>query len=104
MNIKTKEEYLVSVDRELKVIIWDINNNYSNIFVNIMDYKYFINDILMLFIEDKTFIAISSVGSNEYTKIMNIYKDDDFFEIAKSYNLKIYNLSYWYNEKMIVII
>ena len=30
---------------------------------------------------------------------MNINEDDELFKIANSYNLIIYNLSYWHNEK-----
>ena len=53
----------------------------------------------MLFIDNKTFIVTSSIGLNEYTTITNIYDDNEFFEIHNSYDLIIYNLSYWHNEK-----
>ena len=50
------QKYLISSDRKNKIIIWDINKDYSKVFENIFECDNCINDILMLFIIISTFI------------------------------------------------
>lgn len=99
MNPENEKEYLISVDTKFKIIIWDLNNNYTKIFEKIIEYNNIINDILMLFIYNKTFIVTSAVASNDYTKIINIHDSNEIKEIENSFGLIIYNLSYWHNKK-----
>ena len=99
MNPQNKKEYLISVDTKYKIIVWDLNNNYSKIFEKIINYKNIINDILMIFINNKTFIVTSAITSENYTKVININDDNEIFEIKNSFGLYIFNLSYWHNKK-----
>ena len=64
------KKYLVSSDRKNKVIIWDINNNYSKVYENIFEFKKNINDVLMLFINKEIFILIASLSEEDATKII----------------------------------
>ena len=64
------KKYLVSSDRKNKVIIWDINNNYSKVYENIFEFKNSINDVLMLFINKEIFIIIAALSEEEATKII----------------------------------
>lgn len=98
IDSKKDKDYLISVDKKLKIIIWDINNNFSKIFEKIIKYDNLINDVLILFINNKIFIVISAMTVNGYTKIININNIDELYEIKDSYGLNIYNLSYWYNK------
>ena len=67
------KKYLISSDRKNKIIIWDINNNYSKVFENIFECKNCINDILMLFINKEIYIITAPLSENEATKIIIIF-------------------------------
>ena len=95
---KTSKEYLISVDRKFKIIVWFINDNFSKIFNKIIKFGNLINDVLMFFINGKIFIAVSAMTTNGYTKIININDNNEVYEIKDSWGLIIYNLSYWYNK------
>ena len=99
------KKYLLSSDRKNKIIIWDINNNYSKVFENIIEYKNSINDILILFYNKEIFIITAPLSENEATKIINLNSDKNFeiiseSEIFDSKGFAKFSLSFWYNKKL----
>ena len=113
INFDTKKEYLISADRKYKVIIWDINNDYLIIFNRIIKYDNYINDVLLLFIDNNEYSVTSSMSTSGYTKIINFYyekkenneeyndnidNNNSIVDIKDSFGLKVYNLSYWHNK------
>ena len=95
------KKYLVSSDRKNKVIIWDINNNYSKVYENIFEFKKNINDVLMLFINKEIFILIASLSEEDATKIINLNQEKNFevksqTEFPDSKGLNKFSLSHWH--------
>lgn len=102
-NKDTDKKYLISSDRKNKVIIWDINNNYSILFEQIIECKNNINDLLMLFINQKIYLA-TTPSSEDPTKIINLNfekesKIESLIEIEESKGFNKNSLNHWYNEK-----
>ncbi len=100
----TNKKYLASSDRKNKVIIWDINNNYNIVFENIFDYDNYINDLLILFINNQIYLVITSLSANEATKVINLdfskeAKINSIIELSESHGFPKFSLSYWFNEK-----
>ena len=99
------KKYLLSSDRKNKIIIWDINNNYSKVFENIIEYKNSINDILILFYNKEIFIITAPLSENEATKIINLNSEKNFeiiseSEIFDSKGFAKFSLSFWHNKKL----
>ena len=99
------KKYLLSSDRKNKIIIWDINNNYSKVFENIIEYKNSINDILILFYNKEIFIITAPLSENEATKIINLNSEKNFeiiseSEIFDSKGFAKFSLSLWNNKKL----
>ena len=113
INTETKKEYLISADRKYKVIIWDINDDYSIIFNRIIKYDNYINDVLLLFIDNNEYAVTSTMSTSGYTKIINFHyekkennaeyndiidNNNSIVNIKDSFGVKVYNLSYWHNK------
>ena len=105
INPNEKDEaYLVCADRNSKIYIWDINNDYKKVYEKQLSYNHNISDILMIFVNNNKYIVISSTDKESYTIVLNIKEEEEEkqnqneIRIDNSYGIKIYNLSYWYNE------
>ena len=110
INSDTKKEYLISADRKYKVIIWDINADYLIIFNRIIKYDNYINDVILLFIDNNEYIVTSAKTSNGYTKIIKFHyekkenneeindNNNSIVNIKDSFGLNVYNLCYWHNK------
>ena len=94
-NEKTSKGYLACADRKGKITIWDSNNDYQIMYEQTTDMKCYINDILMLFIDNQIYLAICS-NNTYYTKVINIHNKNEI-DINNSLDIDIFNLSYWYN-------
>ena len=112
INLKGKNEYLISADFNKNVIVWDINNNYNILNwirtesdnSNILNYNIY---SCYIFFDnfDNNFIFTSS-GINTYKKNdtaftkMYSLKDGNFVKnIINSNDNNTYYLLVWYNEK-----
>jgi len=104
INIKNKNEYLISADENKIVIVWDITNNY-NILYNInTNLKDFINSCLLIFSNNDNnnyIITSTNKTSNDIdkssTKIYSLNNGKFIKYINNSNNYKIYYLLSWYN-------
>ena len=73
------EDYILSCDRNILVIIWDIQNNYNKKYIIKSDYSSYIFDALLLFnYNNKDYILLSSGDENEYSKLYE-FKDNTPF-------------------------
>jgi WD40 repeat protein len=105
MNDNNNNEYLISVDKDNVIIIWDITNKYSNIYkidnnisrgsisdvlliFNIVDSKKIINDYIIISYNTKIFTSVYSL--NKKCKIKTIEKTNEY---------NTYYLIQWYNRK-----
>ena len=106
-NPKTKKNYIISVDKGLNVIVWDIEKNFEIIFNKKFEYHNFtlIYSTLMIFDENNNniWVVVSSIDEKNKTLVANLNKSsnnyDDFIEIKNSENLPVYCLCYWYNNE-----
>ena len=107
INNKNKNEYLISGDNDKKVIIWDITNNYKNIY-NI-DTKYggsicscllvFPNNIDSNYLITSTFNA-SGNDEDSATKLFLLKEKETFIKyINNTSKNNIYYLLSWFNKK-----
>ena len=101
---ENKEEYILSCDLNILVIIWDIQNNYNKKYNFELKYSGYISDALLLFnIINKDYILISRDNKGEYSKlyefkdntpyIRNIYgtnENETYFMIPWTYKNKYY--------------
>lgn len=99
------QKYLISSDRKNKIIIWDINKDYSKIFENIFECNNCINDILMLFINKEIYIITAPLSENEATRIINLNTEKNFEiisknEISDSKGFAKFSLSHWSNKNL----
>ena len=99
----TKFHYLISADRKGHVIAWDLTQGGKIIYYETFTYKSFIYSVLLMFekINDKNIIiyaVISTIG-NEETKVVNINEKDNKEVLKDSQLLKVYFLTYWWDEK-----
>ena len=106
INIKNKNEYLISADENKIVIIWDITNNY-NILYNInTNYGYYIYSCLLIFSNNDNnnyIITSTNKTSNDIdkssTKIYSLNNGKFIKYINNSNKYNIYYLLSWYNIK-----
>ena len=99
-NKKTKNEYLISVDKGHNIFVWDIEKNFQKIFEQKLEYEInsFIYSTLIIFEEDKTWIVASSISEKNKTLVIDMNNKENFIEINESENIPVYCLLYWFNE------
>ena len=95
----TKNNYLISADRKCNVIVWDLSHNCDKIFERNIYFESFIYSTLIIFESNKKYIALTSVSSENITKIIDIEDKNKIIKIKDSKNLYVYHLTYWYNHK-----
>jgi len=107
INIKNKNEYLISADKNKNVIIWDITNNYNLLYNINSNYGNDIYSCLLLFSDgdnNNNYIItstknISNDMDNSSTKIYSL-NDGKFIKyINNSNRYGVYYLLSWYNIK-----
>ena len=98
-NKKTKNDFLISVDKGHNVFVWDIQNNFEKIFEIKFDYEInsFIYNTLIIFGETNTWIIASSISEKNKTFVVDMNKKENVVEISESENIPVYCLLYWYN-------
>lgn len=95
-----KIELLISVDKNSLINIWDINNNYSNIF-QIKGYhprQGLISSILASIINSNSYI-IYSYNCKEYTNIYSLDKKEKLNFLGSSNTYNTYYILLWLNKK-----
>ena len=99
-NPKTKNTYLLSVDKGHNIIIWDKEKNFQKIFETKFEYELntFIYSALIIFGESNTWIVASSISEKNKTLVIDMNKKENFIEIKESENIPVYCLLYWFNE------
>lgn len=102
-NPKTKNIYLLSVDKGHNIIIWDIEKNFQKIFEKKFEYELntFIYSALIIFGESNTWVVASSISEKNKTLVIDMSdmnKSENFVEIKESENIPIYCLLYWFNK------
>jgi len=102
-NPKTKNIYLLSIDKGHNIIIWDIEKNFQKIFEKKFEYELntFIYSALIIFGESNTWVVASSISEKNKTLVIDMSdmnKRENFVEIKESENIPIYCLLYWFNK------
>ena len=95
----TKNDYLISADKKFNIIVWELSNKYQKIFEIKYEYQQFIYSCLLIFDQKKIWAVLSSVGDNNITISININNVKEIIEIEDSKGLKVYFLTYWYNNE-----
>ena len=106
IDIKTKNEYLISTDENKIVIIWQIDFNNLNILHTINTlYKGDFYSVLLLFnISNNNYIITSSYSDKESSKIYFLENAKFIRDISNTKNNKTYCIIPWkYNEKNYLI-
>ena len=105
INNKNKNEYLISADRDYKVIIWDITNNYNIKYIIDTKYASDIYSCLLVFPENMNdnFIVTSTycMSKNNEEAATKVYSFNDckFIKyINNTSDIHIYYLLSWYNK------
>ena len=93
-------EYLISADKNSIIIVWDINNNYSNIYQIKGNYSRggYISSILHSFINLNNYI-IFSYNSKQYTNIYSFDKKEKLKVLEKTNKYNTYYILLWLNKK-----
>lgn len=94
-NSIDNKDYLISSDRKENIIVWDLNDFSKKLEMN-MNYNSMIYSILLFFDSNTLFAVISSIDSNDYTKVIDINNQNNIVNLKNS-NKEIYLLLYWYN-------
>ena len=105
VNNKNNNEYLISLDKDNVIIIWDITNKYLNIYK--IDYRISkgnISDVLLCFniIDSKNKINNYIIFSYNCKIYTNVYSLDNKYKIKNIQNTNEYNTYYlihWFNKK-----
>ena len=105
INNKNKNEYLISADRDYKVIIWDITNNYNIKYIIDTKYASDIYSCLLVFPENMNdnFIVTSTycMSKNNEEAATKVYSFNDckFIKyINNTSDIHVYYLLSWYNK------
>ena len=97
-NPFTKNDYLISADRKFIVIVWDLTD--YNIKVNIeIKYEVFIYSCLLFFDQNQMWAVTSSLGVNNYTKVIDCEDKTNIIDIEDSKDQNVYFLAYWRNNE-----
>lgn len=94
----TKNDYLISSDRKFIVIVWNLTDYSIKLNIEIK-YEGFIYSCLLFFDQNKMWAVTSSLGENNYTKVIDCEDKNNIIDIEESKNLKIYFLAYWRNDE-----
>ena len=100
------EDYILSCDKNNKVIIWDIQNDYSQKYIIEERYSYQIWDALLLFnINNRDYIALSSYDKNESSKLYELNNEAQFIKNIDNTeeNKTDYMIPWKYNNKYYII-
>jgi len=96
-NQITNNDYLISSDRKYNVIVWDLSNKGSKKLDIEIKYEGFIYSCLLILEEKKIWAAVSSLGENNVTKVIDVDNKNNIIDIEDSRDLNVYFLEYWYN-------
>ena len=100
------EDYILSSDKNNKVIIWDIQNNYNQKYILEGRNSYQIWDALLLFnINNRDYIALSNDDKNEYSKLYELNNNAQFIKNIDNTkeNKTDYMIPWTYNNKYYII-
>ena len=100
------EDYILSSDKNNKLIIWDIQNNYNQKYIIEARNSYHIWDALLLFnINNRDYIALSNDDKNEFSKLYELNNNAQFIKNIdnKKENKTDYMIPWTYNNKYYII-
>ena len=103
INNKNKSEYLISVDKSSTIIIWDINNDYSNIYqINRKVSRGYISGCLLCSLNLNNVIdniIIFSYNIKDYTNIYSLDNKQKIKTIKETNEHNTYYILLWLNKK-----
>ena len=104
-NIKNNKEYLLSVDKNNIIFIWDINNHYSLFYkIESRTSKGFISGVVIIFniidsLNNENNYIIFSFNCKIHTNIYSLDKRHKEKIIEKTNEYNTYYLIFWFNQK-----
>ena len=102
-----RKNYLVSADKRYSVLVWDLTDDCTNsekIYEVSPKYEAHIYSCLLIFREEKMFLATSSIDSNNPTKVyeLELHKSNQNYnpvDLRDTNNCSVYFMANWYNEQ-----
>lgn len=98
-NPITGNDYFISADRKYNIIVWDLSNDCAKILETEVKYEGFIYSCLLIFDEKKMYAVTSSLGANNYTRVIDCDDKNKIIDITESKDVNVYYLGYWQNPK-----
>ena len=90
----TKNDYLISADRQYNIILWDLSNNFAKKLETKVNIDSLIYSLLLIFDSNKIYVVFANV--NDGTRVFDINNKNNIIKL-KNANFRSYFLEYWYN-------